>query len=134
MLIDKQERTYPWGDDYRPEYAHLSGETPVDVSAFPLDQSPWGVRDMAGNVAEWVFDHSRAYGGVCGKPRNPELCQLPGGVSSPEDLPASLTQPCAFIKGNSFAGRPHMTAASNRMWDYTDAVAEFVGFRCARDN
>jgi len=129
-----QERTYPWGNDYHPQYAHLSGETPVAVSAFPSDQSPWGVRDMAGNVSEWVFDHSRAYGGVCGKPRNPELCQFPGGASSPEDLPTVLTQPCAFIKGNSFAGRPHMTPANNRMWDYADAVAEFVGFRCARDD
>ncbi len=41
-------------------------------------------------------------------------------------------QKCAYIKGNNFSGRPHMTKLTNRMWDYTDTYAEFVGFRCAR--
>jgi len=39
---------------------------------------------------------------------------------------------CAYIKGNSFNGLDHMTKLTNRMWDYTDSIAEFVGFRCAR--
>jgi formylglycine-generating enzyme required for sulfatase activity len=39
---------------------------------------------------------------------------------------------CAYIKGNSFNGVDHMTKLNNRMWDYTDSIAEFVGFRCAR--
>ncbi len=39
---------------------------------------------------------------------------------------------CAYIKGNSFNGVDHMTKLTNRMWDYTDSVAEFVGFRCAK--
>jgi len=41
-------------------------------------------------------------------------------------------QKCAYIKGNNFSGRPHMTKFTNRMWDYTDSYAEFVGFRCAQ--
>ena len=51
------------------------------------------------------------------------------------DIPESLapTEPCAFIKGNNWSGLPHMTVSSNRMWDYTDSYADFVGFRCARD-
>lgn len=39
---------------------------------------------------------------------------------------------CAYIKGNSFNGVAHMTKLTNRMWDYTNTVAEFVGFRCAK--
>jgi len=126
-------RTYPWGNSAASGRAWLSGEAPVRVSAYPADKSVWGVRDMAGNVAEWVQDTSRAWGGICGKPRNPALCSLPGGVASPTDLPLDQTEACAFIKGNSFAGLPHMTASSNRMWDYADSVADFVGFRCAKD-
>ncbi len=127
-------RTYPWGEEPPDGRAWLAGDAPVSVSRFAAtDVSAWGVRGMAGNVSEWVADTSRAYGGICGRPRNPELCSLPGGAVSPEDLPDDLTEPCAFIKGNSFAGLPHMTPASNRMWDYADAVADFVGFRCARD-
>ncbi len=41
-------------------------------------------------------------------------------------------QKCAHIKGNSFNGLEHMTKLTNRMWDYTDSYAEFVGFRCAK--
>jgi len=41
-------------------------------------------------------------------------------------------QKCAYIKGNSFNGRAHMTKLTNRMWDYANTYAEFVGFRCAK--
>ena len=43
-------------------------------------------------------------------------------------------QKCAYIKGNSFNGTAHMTKLTNRMWDYTNTVAEFVGFRCAKSD
>lgn len=48
------------------------------------------------------------------------------------DNPAWGISRCAYIKGNSFNGLDHMTKLNNRMWDYTDSIAEFVGFRCAR--
>ena len=41
-------------------------------------------------------------------------------------------QKCAYIKGNSFNGRQHMTKLTNRMWDYANTYAEFVGLRCAK--
>jgi formylglycine-generating enzyme required for sulfatase activity len=41
-------------------------------------------------------------------------------------------QKCAYIKGNSFNGEAHMTRLTNRMWDYANSYAEFVGFRCAK--
>ena len=31
-------------------------EAPGSVDGFPLDHSPYGVRGMAGNVADWVLD------------------------------------------------------------------------------
>lgn len=145
-------RLYPWGDDATLELAKLSGDRPALVSSFPGDISPYGVRNMAGNVAEWVADTRTARAGVCrdngvitGKATPemreliaqltaanggvmPELCAAPGAVD--ESIPG---EPCAYIKGNSWDGRPHMTVASNRLWDYTNTYAEFVGFRCASD-
>jgi len=143
---------YPWGNAPELERAYISGEVPVSVQGFPEDKSPYGVRGMAGNVSEWVADTREAHGGVC-RDSNvdtrdatpemreilaglvaanggvlPELCVTPEGLNS--DIPS---EPCAYIKGNSWAGRPHMTVASNRMWDYTNTYAEFVGFRCATD-
>ena len=58
----------------------------------------------------------------------PELCVAPAGLNS--DIPG---EPCTYIKGNSWTGRPHMSVASKRMWDYTNTYVEFVGFCCVTD-
>lgn len=145
-------RIYPWGDDENLENAHLTGDLPVSVQEFATDISPYGIRGLAGNVSEWVSDTRMVTAGICRDTENrlednitpemrelladlreanagilPALCTTP----NPEELDDVPTEPCAYIKGNSWAGRPHMTVASNRMWDYTNAYAEFVGFRCA---
>ena len=145
-------RLYPWGNDADLTRAALTGDVPVSVRESPADISPYGVRGMAGNVSEWVADTREVRAGICHDtqtiPRNipeemqviladlkarnggilPELCTAPDAVDL--SIPA---EPCAFIKGNSWNGRPHMSVASNRMWDYTNSYAEFVGFRCATD-
>ncbi len=145
-------RIYPWGDDADLTKAALTGDVPVAVTAYPADISPYGARGMVGNVSEWVADTREVRAGMCHdthaiprdipedmqiiladlKAKNggklPELCTAPDEVD--HSIPA---EPCAFIKGNSWNGRPHMSVASNRMWDYTNSYAEFVGFRCATD-
>ena len=52
-------RNFPWGIEDRPNRANLAGEqdgsldvAPID--GFPEDVSPYGVRNMAGNVLEWT--------------------------------------------------------------------------------
>ncbi len=141
---------YAWGARYDPGAAHLAGSAPVAVAAFPADRSPYGVRGMGGNVSEWVADTRLARGGVCGVSAMDAGAVSQSGVSLeeiaalfgevrlcgvPATAPAlSAPEPCAFIKGSSFAGRAHMTPAANRMWDYTAAYADFVGFRCAYDD
>jgi len=126
-------RLYPWGAEFRAENAHLSGVKPVSIRAFEADESPLGARGMAGNVSEWVSDTRTVRGGICGEGPNPHhghgATGMHGTEASSHDDPGET---CAFIKGNNWSGRPHMTVASNRMWDYADAYAEFVGFRCAR--
>lgn len=143
---------YPWGDDTDLTRAHLTGEAPISVASHKADISPYGVRGMAGNVSEWVSDTRTARAGVCRdnnvttRDTTPQMRELlaqltadNGGVlpelcSSPAAMDESIPgEPCAYIKGNSWNGRAHMTVASNRMWDYTNTYAEFVGFRCAKD-
>lgn len=60
-------RRYPWGDAWDPLRAnvydtHLKQPAPVGVSA--AGDSPFGVADMSGNVAEWTSSlyGTRAYG------------------------------------------------------------------------
>ena len=52
----KEQNTYPWGNEWNKEAA-ISEETGGKISAvksFPLNRSPFGAYDMAGNVWEWT--------------------------------------------------------------------------------
>ena len=51
-------RKYPWGDRFDPTFCSMGlstaeGATLRPAGAFPADVSPYGVRDMAGNVRQW---------------------------------------------------------------------------------
>jgi formylglycine-generating enzyme required for sulfatase activity len=47
------ERLYPWGDSYLPEYCnHGSSGTTTPVTHYPQGQSPFGCFDLCGNVWE----------------------------------------------------------------------------------
>jgi len=59
-------RLYPWGNEwdpargnfgyeYRPEYSQEHGIWRTVVDAYPGGVSPYGVWDMAGNLAEWTM-------------------------------------------------------------------------------
>lgn len=57
-------RTYPWGNRFDPAKANTweAGiHAPAPVGSFPEGKSPYGVLDMAGNVAEWVADQFSPY-------------------------------------------------------------------------
>jgi len=47
---------YPWGNEWRRTWANVATGKLAPVGAYPKDVSPFGVMDMAGNVAEWVND------------------------------------------------------------------------------
>ena len=57
-------RRYPWGDDFDWSFAALHPSrgsldlepSPFPIGSFPHDLSPFGVRDMAGSVAEFARD------------------------------------------------------------------------------
>ena len=51
-------RIYPWGNEWRSELANTQEDGPSlrAVGSYEAGVSPYGVHDMAGNVAEWVDD------------------------------------------------------------------------------
>ena len=60
-------RAFPWGDFFDPSWAcmrlsHPVGVRPVAVEEFARDESPYGVRGLAGNVVEWCADEYRREG------------------------------------------------------------------------
>ena len=53
-----QSWLYPWGNELDLSRANAAGVRgdPVRVGSYPSGASPYGVQDMAGNVAEWTAD------------------------------------------------------------------------------
>jgi eukaryotic-like serine/threonine-protein kinase len=54
-------RFYPWGDRFDPTFCLMREsrpwvQQPEPIGTFPADESPYGVRDVAGGVREWVAD------------------------------------------------------------------------------
>ncbi len=54
-------RFYPWGDVLDPSWCNMRDSrpgraAPAVVDAFPVDESPFGVRGLAGNVRDWCAD------------------------------------------------------------------------------
>jgi len=113
-------RMYPWGD--APPGARLAnfGEMLGDTSqvgAFPSGASPFGVLDMAGNVAEWVADWFGAdfY-----------------ATSPYKDPKGPQTGDFRMIRGGSWFNPARGLRTTSRLWNYPDLTSDTIGFRCAR--
>ncbi len=57
-------RLFPWGDTPDPSWccmreSHAGRPLPAPVDSFSVDESPYGVRGMAGNVRDWCSDDYR---------------------------------------------------------------------------
>ena len=80
-------RFYPWGDRFDPTFCHMKDSRPYfaqpePLGGFPLDESPYGVRSMAGAVREWCADdHGVTNARVLAQAEEPSA-ELPWEASS----------------------------------------------------
>jgi formylglycine-generating enzyme required for sulfatase activity len=103
------DHVYPWGpEDLRPGDANVLGDRdgapgPSPVGTFPRDTSPFGCRDMCGNVAEWVWDYYGPYDDSPARdPRGPELStQHWPGLEGWRPLPPGVG-PLRVIRGGAW--------------------------------
>ena len=54
-----------WGDGFDPSYCHMRDShrgclLPAVVDSYPIDESVYGVRGLAGNMMDWTLSHYRA--------------------------------------------------------------------------
>jgi formylglycine-generating enzyme required for sulfatase activity len=118
-------RTYPWGEaPPTPERANFhkccfirKGEVLHEVGSLEPGKTPEGVYDLAGNIAEWVYDwYDKTYysSGVYKNPRGPD------------------TGTYHVIRGGAWNSLPDYMRSSHR-YGYDDAKGFYgIGCRCAR--
>jgi serine/threonine-protein kinase len=103
-------RPFPWGERFDPSLCNMSsslqnGSSPRATDEFPLDESIYGVRGLAGNVRDWTasgLDEDDA------TPRDVRIVR--GGA---HNLPAVISR------------------SANRFWLAPNFVLNYVGFRLA---
>ena len=117
------KRRYPWGEEPpSPERANLDSRYggPVDVAAFPDADSPFGCRQMIGNVWEWTASAFYPYPGYV--------------VDHPyREYSAPWFGYHKVLRGGAWATRSRLVRNVYRNFFLPDRADIFAGFRtCAR--
>lgn len=110
-------RVYPWGNQWLDDATRLDDPAhpqaralTTPVGAFPGGASPYGVMDLAGNVAEWTSTPSQ--------PSNPERKWAWYVVKG---------------AGAAFGERYNFRCAARNFSAHTSRWHAWLGFRCAKD-
>jgi iron(II)-dependent oxidoreductase len=117
-----RSRRYPWGDDDpTPERANLGQRhlQPAPVGSYPAGASAYGVRQLIGDVWEWVDSDLAEYPGFRPYPY-PEYSEVFFG---PE---------YKVLRGGAWATDQVACRGTFRNWDYPIRRQIFAGFRTAR--
>jgi formylglycine-generating enzyme required for sulfatase activity len=131
---------YPWGSYYtrnqkgcfvanfKPLRGNYVADSPTTTTAMKVgefDPNPYGLYDMAGNVAEWTSTafYESAYDIV--SDLNPELQYN----AKPDDPPIMKRK---VIRGGSWKDMAYFIRTSTRTYEYQDTAKSYIGFRCVR--
>jgi iron(II)-dependent oxidoreductase len=118
-----RSRRYPWGDeDPTPSLANLGGTAlrPAPAGSYPKGQSPLGVRQLIGDVWEWVASDFLPYPGFRAFPYDEYSLVFFGNEYK-------------VLRGGSWAVDQVACRGTFRNWDFPIRRQIFSGFRTARD-
>jgi len=116
-------RLFPWGDTFdeafcRVRSVHRTARSPDPVQAWPLDESVYGVRGLAGNARDWCLDAYRAQGPL-----------LAGDRAVVPDEPHADAR---SVRGGSWSRDPRAARAAARDWEGPEHRAGDLGLRLVR--
>ena len=122
---------YPWGDYWDTSLAKSNRPTTAAVGAIAvgiygnLGASPYGIMDMAGNVAEWVSDWYRSdYYSVLENQSQTQIILNPAGPNH------GITK---VARGGSWDTVPFFLRTVHRQDFAPNAARLDVGFRCVQE-
>ena len=119
-------RVFPWGDTLDPTWTNCrEGRSRSElrlevVDSYPVDESPYGVRGLAGNLRDWCLDPYRSEGGPVDD-ADRVLIVDPGFGDAPR-----------VRRGGSWVSPAHLGRACARAMNSPDERYTFLGFRVAR--
>jgi len=126
------ERTWPWGEDARPELYAATSEVandgaPRPVASFPGSAGKYGVYDLAGNAWEWTADAYVAFPGY-----EPREWSFGWGAARIRVTAIAAFDPTQRVAvGGSFQMPLTLCRSGVRRGLVRDQRAAAVGFRCA---
>ncbi len=124
--LGEKKYLYPWGDSKKEIYHFANSKEdnknkPVAVGSYPEGKSPFGVLDLAGNVAEWTASCHQS---------NLSNQQNPGTCSDEERI----------FRGGSYHDDAENIRTTSRFWlgqlenpKRRQEILLSIGFRCAQD-
>jgi serine/threonine-protein kinase len=123
-------RFYPWGDRFDPAFCLMRSsrpfmQQPEPVGSFPVDESPYGVRDLAGGTRDWIgaTEDGQSWQELAAEPE-PELAEAFGrGEGAPRRR----------IRGGLWNGDHKWARACSRSREVAWQRGPGTGFRLAKD-
>ncbi len=119
-------RIFPWGDGFDATFTKMRDSRPgmcqgEPVGAFPIDESPYGVRDLAGSMRCWAAD---LHGEV----------PLAAALAEPEPSPGAPAEDATTRaeRGGHWASTAQWCRAASRHLGTTGIRYSFLGVRVVR--
>jgi len=123
-------RFHPWGDGFDPSWCCMKesqegGSLPVVVDSFPVDESVYGVRGLAGNVHDWCAERFVPEGA----PVEGARVVAPVPEDDPGPWPVGLRR---TFRGGMWSGAFRVPRGASRRGALSRNRQAFYGFRLTR--
>jgi len=119
-------RAHPWGDHFDPTFCLMRSSRPKvpqpePMGTFPIDESPYGVRDLAGGMREWMGD---IYG------------ERTGSECLADHEPSSETErgdsPWRIVRSGAWVATAEYCRSASRSRFFSTTRGTGLGFRVVR--
>ncbi|HND33571.1 MAG TPA: SUMF1/EgtB/PvdO family nonheme iron enzyme, partial [Myxococcota bacterium] len=115
-------RFFPWGDSFDPSFcwmreSHRGRPLPRGVGEDGLDISPYGIRDLAGNIRDWCWEKAGREGEIVEGHRLVLPALDPGGLEP------------RMIRGGSWLSPPGAVRSASRQNARPTERSEAIGIR-----